>query len=158
MKIAMIGSGAAGSVFAAYLRRGGGELWLVDKYKAHMDKIAADGLVFRTPEGEEVRTGFHTAPTAREIGVMDMVDYSENEIYLNKNDMIFVYTDGITEAMNREEEQFGEKRMMDALNRNKGKNPTELLNGMLEAVREHTGDFEQSDDMTMLALRWLGND
>ena len=84
--------------------------------------------------------------------------YSENEIYLNKNDMIFVYTDGITEAMNREEEQFGEKRMMDALNRNKGKNPTELLNGMLEAVREHTGDFEQSDDMTMLALRWLGND
>ncbi len=73
MKIAMIGSGAAGSVFAAYLRRGGGELWLVDKYKAHMDKIAADGLVFRTPEGEEVLTGFHTAPTAREIGVMDMV-------------------------------------------------------------------------------------
>ena len=47
MKIAMIGSGAAGSVFAAYLRRGGGELWLVDKYKAHMDKIASDGLVFR---------------------------------------------------------------------------------------------------------------
>lgn len=92
------------------------------------------------------------------IGIMDMVDYSEKEIYLNKNDMIFVYTDGITEAMNREEEQFGEKRMMDALNRNKGKNPTELLNGMLEAVREHTGDFEQSDDMTMLALRWLGND
>ena len=73
MKIAMIGSGAAGSVFAAYLRRGGGELWLVDKYKAHMDKIASDGLVFRTPEGEEVLTGFHTAPTAREIGVMDMV-------------------------------------------------------------------------------------
>ena len=36
-----------GSVFAAYLRKGGAELWLVDKYKAHMDKIAADGLVFR---------------------------------------------------------------------------------------------------------------
>ena len=34
MKIAMIGSGAAGSVFAAYLRKGGAELWLVDKYKA----------------------------------------------------------------------------------------------------------------------------
>ena len=73
MKIAMIGSGAAGSVFAAYLRRGGAELWLVDKYKAHMDKTAADGLVFRTPEGEEVLTGFHTAADARAIGVMDMV-------------------------------------------------------------------------------------
>ena len=66
MKIAMIGSGAAGSVFAAYLRKGGAELWLVDKYKAHMDKIAADGLVFRTPEGEEVLTGFHTSATAHD--------------------------------------------------------------------------------------------
>ncbi len=73
MKIAMIGSGAAGSVFAAYLRKGGAELWLVDKYKAHMDKIAADGLVFRTPEGEEVLTGFHTSATAHDIGAMDMV-------------------------------------------------------------------------------------
>ena len=73
MKIAMIGSGAAYSVFAAYLRKGGAELWLVDKYKAHMDKIAADGLVFRTPEGEEVLTGFHTSATAHDIGTMDMV-------------------------------------------------------------------------------------
>ncbi len=73
MKIAMIGSGAAGSVFAAYLKKGGGELWLIDKYKAHMDKIAESGLTFITPDGEEVLTGFHTAPTARGIGVMDMV-------------------------------------------------------------------------------------
>lgn len=46
MKIAMIGSGAAGSVFAGYLRRGGAELTLVDPYKEHMDKIARDGLTF----------------------------------------------------------------------------------------------------------------
>ena len=38
MKIAMIGSGAAGSVFAGYLRRGGADLTLVDPYKEHMDK------------------------------------------------------------------------------------------------------------------------
>ena len=40
---------------------------------ASMDKIAADGLVFRTPEGEEVLTGFHTSATAHDIGTMDMV-------------------------------------------------------------------------------------
>lgn len=73
MKIAMIGSGAAGSVFAAYLNLGGAELYLVDRYKAHMDKIEADGLVFRTPDGEQVLTGFHTAPSAENIGIMDMV-------------------------------------------------------------------------------------
>ena len=48
MKIAMIGSGTAGSVFASYLRLGGADLWLVDPNKAHMDKVAADGMVFRT--------------------------------------------------------------------------------------------------------------
>lgn len=73
MKIAMIGSGAAGSVFAGYLKLGGAELWLVDRYKAHMDKVEAEGLVFRTPEGERLLTGFHTAATAESIGVMDVV-------------------------------------------------------------------------------------
>ena len=69
----MIGSGAAGSVFAAYLRKGGAEMWLVDRYKAHMDKVAADGLTFISPAGTEQLYGFHTAETARDIGVMDMV-------------------------------------------------------------------------------------
>ena len=69
----MIGSGAAGSVFAAYLRKGGAELYLVDRYKAHMDKIASDGLTFISPAGEELLTGFHTAAKAEEIGEMDMV-------------------------------------------------------------------------------------
>lgn len=73
MKIAMIGSGAAGSVFAAYLKAGGAELWLVDRYKAHMDKIAADGLRFVSPEGEKLLTGFHTAYSAENIGIMDVV-------------------------------------------------------------------------------------
>ncbi len=73
MKIAMIGSGAAGSVFAAYLKRGGAEMYLVDMYKAHMDKIAAEGLRFRLNGEEERLEGFHCACTASEIGLMDMV-------------------------------------------------------------------------------------
>lgn len=73
MKIAMIGSGAAGSVFAAYLKRGGAELYLVDRYKAHMDKIAADGLVLREFDREYRLTGFHTSPDAGTLGIMDIV-------------------------------------------------------------------------------------
>ena len=49
MKIAMVGSGAAGSVFAAYLRKGGAELSLVDRYKAHMDLCRERGLLFVSP-------------------------------------------------------------------------------------------------------------
>lgn len=73
MRIAMIGSGAAGSVFASYLNKGGAELWLVDRYKAHMDKVAQSGMTFVTPSGEELLTGFRTAYSAENIGVMDMV-------------------------------------------------------------------------------------
>jgi len=73
MKIAMIGSGAAGSVFACYLRRGGADMTLVDRYKAHMDKTAECGMTFVTPEGEELLTGFRTAYTAEDIGIMDIV-------------------------------------------------------------------------------------
>lgn len=73
MKIAMIGSGAAGSVFAAYLNKGGADMYLVDRYKAHMDKIAADGLSFVSPAGEESLKGFVTAHNAENIGIMDVV-------------------------------------------------------------------------------------
>ena len=73
MKIAMIGSGAAGSVFASYLNKGGADMWLVDPYKAHMDKVAADGMIFRTPDGESHLTGFHTAYSTDGLPQMDIV-------------------------------------------------------------------------------------
>lgn len=73
MKIAMIGSGAAGSVFAAYLRRGGADMYLVDRYKAHMDKTCQDGLVFREADCECVLKGFHTSPDATKLPIMDIV-------------------------------------------------------------------------------------
>ncbi len=74
MKIAMIGSGAAGSVFAAYLRKGGADITLVDPYKEHMDKIAKDGMKFTIyPDEVYHLTGFKTAYTADDIGTMDIV-------------------------------------------------------------------------------------
>ena len=73
MKIAMIGSGAAGSVFASYLKKGGADLTLVDRYQAHMDKCRERGLLFVSPAGEELLTGFRAAPSAAEIEVQDIV-------------------------------------------------------------------------------------
>mgnify|MGYP000842353086 CR=1 FL=1 len=73
MKIAMVGSGAAGSVFASYLRAGGADMTLVDPYKAHMDKVAADGMIFRNPDGEFHVTGFKTAYSAEGVPQVDIV-------------------------------------------------------------------------------------
>ena len=73
MRIAILGSGAAGSVFASYLKKGGADdITLVDLYKAHLDKIAADGLTFRYPGGEVTQTGFKVAESAADIGIVDI--------------------------------------------------------------------------------------
>jgi 2-dehydropantoate 2-reductase len=74
MKIAMVGSGAAGSVFASYLRAGGADMTLVDPYKEHMDKVAKDGMKFTIyPDKTTQLTGFKTAYSADDIGTMDIV-------------------------------------------------------------------------------------
>ncbi len=74
MKIAMIGSGAAGSVFASYLRKGGADITLVDPYREHMEKVAKDGMTFVIyPDETYHLTGFKTALNADDIGIMDVV-------------------------------------------------------------------------------------
>ena len=73
MKFAMYGSGAAGSVFASYLRNGGADIILIDRYEAHMKKIAEDGMTFtiHLQEGGEYRDitkvldGFRTYTSAQ---------------------------------------------------------------------------------------------
>ncbi len=83
MRIAMIGSGAAGSVFAAYLRRGGADITLVDPYREHMDKVAAEGLIFHVNDETYHLTGFKTACDAESIGVMDIVIFMTKSMFLD---------------------------------------------------------------------------
>lgn len=74
MKIVMYGSGAAGSVFASYLRNGGADMILIDRYKEHMDKVAKDGMTFtiHQQEGGEYKdivkqlTGWRTYTNAQD--------------------------------------------------------------------------------------------
>jgi len=77
MKIAILGSGAAGSVFAAYLKKGGADVYLVDLNREHMDAIANNGLRFVEDFFGDIRekriNGFHTAYSARELCTMDVV-------------------------------------------------------------------------------------
>lgn len=72
MKFAMYGSGAAGSVFASYMRKGGADIILIDRYEEHMKKVAEDGMTFtiHLQEGGEYRDitevlhGFRTYTSA----------------------------------------------------------------------------------------------
>ncbi len=74
MKIAILGAGATGCVFAGYLKKGGADdIWLIDLWKEHMDKVAKDGLVFVDPSGEVTLTGFRTACSPEEVGPVDIL-------------------------------------------------------------------------------------
>ena len=53
MKIAIVGCGAAGSVFASYLKAGGDDIYMIDLNRAHMKAVAENGLLFKYPGGEK---------------------------------------------------------------------------------------------------------
>ncbi len=89
------------------------------------------------------------------IGLMDEMFFEQQEIYINPKDILYLYTDGVTEAMNKNREQYGENRLENCLNNldHNCKLPT-LLEGVSKSLAEHVQDAEQSDDITMLAVRF----
>lgn len=91
------------------------------------------------------------------LGVMDDVVYTTQEEMLAAGDMVFLYTDGLTEAKNEGHEQFGMKRVEATLETFNGQDdvPTEeLINKVSEQVAAFVGGAEQSDDLTMLAIQY----
>ena len=88
------------------------------------------------------------------VGVFDDYRFEAEECFLPDNSMLFLYTDGLTEAMDVKRKQFGLERVMQHLSASHSTTPTELLNSMGEAVRQFCGNAEQSDDLTMMAIRY----
>ena len=91
------------------------------------------------------------------IGVMPDWHFTEQEIVMAPGTTIFLYTDGLTEAENASQEQFGEKRMTDVLTTQMAVNasPQTLIETMTDAVHQFVGETEQSDDLTMLVIKYV---
>ena len=92
------------------------------------------------------------------IGGMDGIRYKEYELCLKPGEKIFVYTDGVPEASDRENRMFGTDRMLDALNAAPDSGPEQLLKNVHAAVDEFVEDAEQFDDLTMLCMEYHGKD
>jgi sigma-B regulation protein RsbU (phosphoserine phosphatase) len=86
------------------------------------------------------------------MGGMNGYRYRAATTAMRPGDMLFLYTDGVTEAMNWDEELFGDSRTTRELNALKGKPVREVIRGMREAVDRFTQGAPASDDITMLAL------
>ena len=87
------------------------------------------------------------------IGVVPDWKFVEQETEIVPNGIIFLYTDGLTEAANAQNELFEERRITDIITSFKG-TPQELIEVMTNAVHQFVGDTEQSDDLTMLAIKY----
>jgi sigma-B regulation protein RsbU (phosphoserine phosphatase) len=90
------------------------------------------------------------------LGGMESVRYTDYEIQLDKGDKIFIYTDGVPEATDKDNNLFGTDRMVDALNKNPKARPEEMLKNVRTAVDRFVGIAEQFDDLTMLCLEYRG--
>jgi sigma-B regulation protein RsbU (phosphoserine phosphatase) len=84
---------------------------------------------------------------------MENAEYKESEIFLKPGDVLYLYTDGVTEAMNGERDLFSEERLLAALNANASSPPKELLEAIKREVDNFADGTEQADDITMLALK-----
>ena len=87
-------------------------------------------------------------------GALSDMKYTDYEIQLEKGDKIFLYTDGVPEATNSDNQMFTLEGMMDALTRHKESTPQEILAGVRKNVDTFVGDAPQFDDLTMLCLEW----
>ena len=91
------------------------------------------------------------------IGGMEDMDYKEYEIPLEPGDKLFLYTDGVPEAEDGENNMFGIERMLDALNEAPDAPPQTILENVRRATDRFVKDAEQFDDLTMLCIEYNGS-
>ena len=87
------------------------------------------------------------------LGIREGISFNEHGYELGHGDMLFVYTDGITEATSTKKELFGDERLKKALNKAGDQDPKELIETVGEEVRDFVGAEPQFDDITMMAFR-----
>lgn len=84
---------------------------------------------------------------------MKDVDYKEQSIQLEDNDVICLYTDGVTEAEDKDHNLFGDDRLLNCFN-NSINDPTELIGAVRQSINEFIDGNSQFDDITMLCFKW----
>ncbi len=90
------------------------------------------------------------------VGVSKKAKYENRPFTLNLGDSLFVYTDGIPEAHNKDGKMFGAERLAAALNLDSGAAPENLIGNVRAALDDFVQDAEQFDDVTTLAMKYYG--
>ena len=89
------------------------------------------------------------------VAVMEGASFREHPFELHPGDSLFVYTDGVPEATNENNQFFGTERMLVSLNRNPNASPRELLDTLRKDIDDFVGTSPQFDDITMLNFQYI---
>jgi sigma-B regulation protein RsbU (phosphoserine phosphatase) len=92
------------------------------------------------------------------FGVTPNVEYEERPIYLRPNDIVVLYTDGVTEVFNSEGEEFGMDGVIDILRQNRDKPSSEIQQAIYDAVLQFASSEHVFDDLTMIVIKRLALD
>ena len=88
------------------------------------------------------------------LGIITEIEYDETKLALIPGDIIVFYSDGLSEATRSDEQMFGMDALRDLIGAfQPGLNAQTIVEKILQDIREFAGDFPQSDDMTVIALR-----
>jgi sigma-B regulation protein RsbU (phosphoserine phosphatase) len=87
------------------------------------------------------------------IGVMENALYESELISMSPGDFLVMYTDGITEALNPLEEEFGEQRLLQTIENVSHKSAQDILDSIIDAVSNFTHNYLQFDDLTLVVLK-----
>lgn len=91
------------------------------------------------------------------VGINPAANFQVASINLKPGDTLIAYTDGITEANNLSQEEYSEQRLLNLINSQPEHDANGLINRILEDVHEFVGGADQSDDLTLLILRYLSS-
>jgi sigma-B regulation protein RsbU (phosphoserine phosphatase) len=117
-----------------YASAGHNPLLLYDKSEMLVKKVTAQGLF---------------------LGAFDSVDYEEGELELETGDVVFMYTDGLNEAMNAEREQYGYDRLISKIMMFSELSVSEMIVNIMDDVKHFAGGVPFEDDITILAFKML---
>lgn len=87
------------------------------------------------------------------LGIMDDFPFEQETITIKPGDVLVLYSDGVVEAMNAQDEQFGEEQLVKIIQQNVTHTANEIIDQIIIAIKIHTGNHPQFDDMTLVVLK-----
>jgi sigma-B regulation protein RsbU (phosphoserine phosphatase) len=109
----------------------------------------------KKPEGDILRLDARHGPV---LGAVEGLAYTEDTTSLAAGDLLFLYTDGVTEAMNEEKHLFSDQKLEDWLASTSPTSVEDVVQAGVDVVWDFQGSAEQADDVTVLAVQFFGSE